>query len=41
MNDVDRAGLAKICQRNLVARDELVYRDSKRVVIVHDQSVGQ
>jgi hypothetical protein len=41
MDDVGRAVLAEICQRNLVARNELVYRDGKRVVIVHDQSVGQ
>ena len=41
MDDVGRAGLAEILQRNLVARNELVYRVGKRVVIVHDQSVGQ
>ena len=41
MGDVGRAGLAEICQRNLVARNELVYKDGKRAVTVHDQSVGQ
>jgi hypothetical protein len=41
MDDVCREALAEICQRNLVARNELVYRDGKRVVIVRDQSVGQ
>ena len=41
MGNVGRVGLVDICQRNLVARNELAYRDGKRVVIVRDQSVGQ
>ena len=41
MGDVGGSGLVEIWQRNLVARNELVYRDGKRVVIVHDESVGQ
>ena len=41
MGDVGRADVAEIWQRNLVARNELVYRDGKRVVIVRDQSFGQ
>ena len=41
MGDLGRAGLFGNLATQLVARNELVYRDGKRVVIVRDQSVGQ